>query len=168
MLAHALPPPPCGGACCAWEVFQTRPAENTGSPARGIADFVHLPSEQNRQALRELVDLVRPQSPPHFLGHAAILSCGSMTEPPLLPVAPKPFLTGRLVGVSIYLASVAREPLKYHARMNAYLDLGLDVARGTNLWATPAEVCTPTEMYDFAGSLSIAPNLENSAVLLGQ
>jgi hypothetical protein len=161
VLAHALPKRRSlwWGLLCAWDVFRGRPAENAEAVLRGIGDFVCLPTETNRQALRGLVDLVRPQSPPHYLAHAAILSFGSLTDAPLPEVLPKPFLTGRLVGVSIYLASVAREQLKYESQLESYLDLGLEVARGTNLWTTATPQLSPaTEVLSalFAESLILA------------
>lgn len=145
VLAHAMPKRRAlwWGLLCAFDVFRSHPAENVEAVLRGVADFIVLPDEGRRLRLRELVGLVRPQSPPHFLAQAAILSFGSLIDPPAQEVLPRRFLTGRLVGVSIYLASIARAPLHYRRQLEQYLDVGLDVARGANLWPAPSTPLAP-------------------------
>jgi hypothetical protein len=139
VLAHAMPKRRAlwWGLLCAWEVYRPSVPENVEAVLRAVAEFIQLPSEANRRTVEALAELVRPQSPAHVLAMAVFLSGGSMIKAGAPEVLPKPFLTGRLVGVSVYLAAVAREPLKYRQRLAEYLALGLEIARGNNLWSAP-------------------------------
>jgi hypothetical protein len=66
-----------------------------------------------------------------------------MNRPDLPAVMPPPYLYARMVGASVLLAAVAREPLKFRAHYLDFIELGKDVACGVNRWTTPA--CEPVE-----------------------
>src|SRR5262245_28970205 len=50
-------------------------------------------------------------------------------------VAPRPWVTGRLVGVSVYLSAVIRDPAHYKDHLRRYLSVGAAVMRGCGPWA---------------------------------
>jgi hypothetical protein len=65
----------------------------------------------------------------------------------LPPVAPRPFITGRLVGVSVYLASVAIDPACYKQYLREYLAWGRAIAAGQMLWEETVEPASRLAPY---------------------
>ncbi|MGE3808548.1 MAG: hypothetical protein AB7K24_28110 [Gemmataceae bacterium] len=136
VLAHALPKRRAlwWGLLCAWEAVRPCPPENVQEVLRAVARFVMEPGEEKRRQVEAISKLVRFESMANQLAQAAFLSTGSMTAPDLPEVFPQPFLTGRLVGVTVYLSSVLREPARYQQRLKEYIAVGLEVARVDQPW----------------------------------
>jgi hypothetical protein len=142
VLAHVLPKRHAlwWGLLCAWEAARPRPPENVTEVLSGVGRFIADPTEARRRAVEELASLVRHDTSAYCLAMAAFLSGGSMSKPDQAVVLPKFFLTGRLVGVAVYLASVAREPLKFNQRLEHYIRLGLELSREPQPWARPVPI----------------------------
>jgi hypothetical protein len=147
VLAHAMPKRHAlwWGLLCVWDSLQPKAPENVAEVLSSVARFVAEPGEQQRRTVEELAGLVRADSSSYCLAMGAFLSGGSMSLPHLPTVLPKPFLTGRLVGVAVYLASVAHWPHKYKERLRNYLTLGLEVVRTPNPWSQPVAVPVPVQ-----------------------
>lgn len=145
VLAHAMPKRHAlwWGLLCTWEALQPNVPENLAEVLGGVARFVVEPSEVRRREVEALAGLVRPETGSYCLAMGAFLSQGSMSEPHLPEVLPKSFLTGRLVGVAVYLAAVARKPLLYKDRLRNLLAIGLDVVRTPEPWIAPAGTSEP-------------------------
>lgn len=158
VLSHVLPKRHAlwWGLLCVWEACP-QPAENVREVLAGVAQFIFEPTEARRRTVEDLAELVRPTSSAYCLAMGAFLSGGSMSRPELPAVLPKPFLTGRLAGVAVYLAAVAREPLKYRQRLEQYIHLGLELARHAEPWRLPVETWTFAPTADLA--TGIAPPL---------
>jgi hypothetical protein len=147
VLAHAMPKRHAlwWGLLSVWDSLQPKAPENIAEVLGAVARFVAEPSEQQRRTVEELSGLVRADSSSYCLAMGAFLSSGSMSLPHLPTVLPKPFLTGRLVGVAVYLASVAHWPHKYKERLHHYIALGLDVVRNPDPWSQASAVPEPAQ-----------------------
>jgi hypothetical protein len=99
-----------------------------------VVVFVLEPTEENRRNAAARAGEVEPTTLAACLAMGAFCSFGSLAPPGLPCVAPRPFLTGRLVGVSVYLASILHDPTRYKERLRQYLSLGIEVSNGINLW----------------------------------
>ena len=65
---------------------------------------------------------------------AAFLSGGSLAPPKLPDVPPADHLTADCVASALQIAAVLNDPAKAPDHHRAFLDVGLDVARGKNRW----------------------------------
>jgi hypothetical protein len=139
VLAHALPPRRAlwWGCLCAWEAYRPEPPADVLGILRGLTEYVQQPDDGQRRALRALGMAAGMNTLAGHLALAAFCSTGSLSKPGLPTVSPAPFVTGRLVGVAVYLASVKRAPARYRERLAQFLEVGLEVARGDNLWPEP-------------------------------
>lgn len=139
VLAHTLPKRRAlwWGCLCAMESYGEQPPAEALS---AVLRFVIHPTEANRRATHEAGKRARPNTLGGCLASAAFFSGGSVSLPGLPEVAPRPFVTGRLVGVAVYLAAVTRDAAAYKQALREYLALGLEVARGENLWYASREI----------------------------
>jgi hypothetical protein len=162
ILAHALPKRRAlwWGCLCAWDVYRPQPPEDVARVLMSVVAFVREPTEENRRIAAARAREVEANTLPACLAMAAFCSGGSLAPAGLPCVAPRPFLTGRLVGVAVYLASVMRDPARYKDRLRHYLSLGIEISRGNNLW-TPYGVNESVEQTvgDAGGFL---PSIDNS------
>jgi hypothetical protein len=136
VLTHALPKRRAlWWACiCAAHAQPVKPAPLGDAVIAAVTRFVLDPSDERRRATLPLGKAAGFQTLPGNLAMAAFFSGGSVSDPGLPPVAPRPFVTGRLTSVTIYLAAVRRNPARYKDVLRQYLDLGLAIARGQHLW----------------------------------
>lgn len=136
ILAHALP---CRkalwwGCLCALDVYRTEPSPSVNVVLEAICRFVQCPRDDSRRQAFELRREVRSGSLEHCLATAVFFSGGSISRPDLPYVAPKPWVTGRLVSVAVYLAAVKRDPRRYKDYLRQYLSVGLEVMRAETPW----------------------------------
>lgn len=136
VLAHALPKRRAlwWGCLCAWDVYGPEPPEIVSAVLQAVGGYVLDPREQLRRAAASLGKKARPNTLAGCLAMAAFFSGGSVSLPGLPHVAPKPFVTGRLVSVCVYLAAVLRDPARYKDHLRQYLDVGRALACGDHLW----------------------------------
>ncbi len=138
VLAHAMPKRRAlwWGCLVAMDVDAHEPTSGVDLILPAVVRFVIDPSEENRRGTQEVAQHVPASSLAGSLAMAAFLSGGSISLPNLPVVHPRAFVTGRLVGVTVYLASVIRSAAHYKDHLRHYLDLGEQVARGQLLWNT--------------------------------
>jgi hypothetical protein len=155
VLAHALSKRRAlwWGLLCAWDAYRPIPSEKVSSVLQAVVHFVLQPTEENRRAAAARAAEVEPNSLAACLAMAAFCGAGSLAPPGLPCVAPRPFLTGRLVGVTVYLASVQHEPIRYKDHLRQYLEVGLEVSRGINTWR---EDGMTDELQPSAGTAGLA------------
>lgn len=132
ILAHAMPKRRAlwWGVLCMQDTFRSQPPADIAQLLRLITQFVALPTDDARRACGEFGKRFAPNTMAACLATAAMFSGGSVSPPGLPPVAPRPFVTGRLVGVCVYLASVTRNAAQYKQYLRAYLDMGRSIANG--------------------------------------
>jgi hypothetical protein len=68
------------------------------------------------------------------LAMAAFFAGDNVSRADLPPVAPQPFVTGRLVEVVVYLTSVRKDPANYKDHLRRYLEQGVRFAAGADPW----------------------------------
>lgn len=157
VLAHALPRRRAlwWGCLCAWEAYRPEPPADVLTVLHAVAGYVREPTEEHRRPLAALGRAVGVATLAGQLALAGFCSDGSLSLPGLPVVAPRPYVTGRLVGVAVYLAAVRRDPARYRDRLRQYLAVGLEVARGDNLWpAAPRPESAPVVSIPVAAPLS--------------
>lgn len=143
VLSHSLPKRRAlwWGVLAAYDALRSTESRELEQALKSVAQFVIAPTEDARRACGELAKRMRPSSMAACLVNAAFFSAGSVSPPGLPPVAPRPFITGRLVGVTVYLASVTRDPALYKQYLREYLRWGVKIASGELRWpdVTPVE-----------------------------
>lgn len=139
VLAHALPKRRAlwWGCLCALDTYGHEPPQIVTEVLSAVISFIRDPSEANRRTTSSLGWKAKPTTIAGCLAMGAFFSEGSVSLPGLPVVQPRPFVTGRLAGVAVYLASVMRDAAQYKSHLRRYLSVGLDVARGNNLWTNP-------------------------------
>src|SRR5262249_26131663 len=102
------------------------------------------------------------------LAMAAFFSGGNVSQPPLPPLPPPPFVTGRFVSAAGFPASGAREPAPYQGYLRPHPSGGLAIARGKYLWSDhqlAAEIDEFLELEEM--SIGAAPVPPGEQSLLG-
>ncbi len=140
VLAHSLPKRRAlwWGMLAAWDAYRHAPPENLREVLQVVTQFVITPTEDLRRALGEWSQRCPCNTIAGCLASAAFFSAGSVSPAGLPPVAPQAFITGRLVGVCVYLAAVTRSAALYKQYLREYLRWGSEIASGNMLWAAPA------------------------------
>jgi hypothetical protein len=126
------------GCLCAWERYRPEPAQDETGLLESVGRLILDPGEARRRELEALLPAWLPGTPGGMLAMAAVFGGGSVSLPNAPFVPPRPFVTGRLVSVAVYLAAVFGDPLPYEERLRHFLDLGLDIALGRRLWNSAA------------------------------
>ena len=136
VLAHTLPKRRAlWWAClCAGHAYQEDLPRSVERAVEAVVRFVRDPNEPNRREAEKVGRSLPSNRLEGCLTMAAFFSGGSVSLPHLPTVPPRPFVTGRLVGVGVYLASVTRSAAYYKDHLRQYLALGCEIARGENLW----------------------------------
>jgi hypothetical protein len=154
ILAHALPKQRAiwWGCLVAADVSRHRPVREIDIVLPLVWRFLGDPTDENRRATAVTGKLVPANSLAGALAMAAFFSKGSVSLPQLPVVHPRPFVTGRLVGVVVYLASVARDAAHYKEYLRHYLSIGEEIASGRLLW-TDDRPNVAVVRYDAADAL---------------
>lgn len=142
VLAHAMPKRRAlwWGCLCGLDACRDSMPPAVSEVIDAVVRFVRQPNEENRRIMLPLGKRVGVNTLAGSLAMATFFSRGSVSRPGLPEVAPRPCVTGRLVGVAVYLASVTRDPKHYKARLRGYLAWGRDIACGKNLWHAPLAI----------------------------
>ncbi len=150
ILAHAMPKRRAlwWGALAAHDAFRTAPPEHLEPVLKLVTQFVVTPTEDLRRACGELARRVPANSMAGCLATAAFFSAGSVSPQGLPPVAPRPFVTGRLMGVTVYLASVTRSAAQYKQYLREYLRWGVAIAAGEMRWPEPTAAANEPSRLD--------------------
>lgn len=136
ILAYAMPKRRAlWWAClCVQDAYQDELPEPVARSVGAVTKFVEDPSEANRREAERVGKQLPFSRLEGCLAMAAFLSDGNISLPHLPIVQPKPHVTGRLISVCVYLASVTRSALHYKQHLRQYLAMGVEIARGRNLW----------------------------------
>ena len=142
VLAHGCPNERAiwWGCLVAADVNQQTPMREIEMVLPVVLRFVVDPTDENRRAAAMTGKLVPVSTLAGALAMATYFSGGSVSLPQLPVVHPRPFVTGRLVGVAVYLASVKRDAARYKDHLRRYLAMGEDVARGRLLWNSDKQI----------------------------
>lgn len=164
VLAHALPKRHAlwWGCLCAWEAYRPEPHADILEILQTVTAYIQEPTNDRRWRLYRLGRAMGFHSLTGQLAMAAFCSGGSLGLQELA-VSPRPYLTGRLVGVAVYLASVRRDPARYKERLQQFLALGLEIASGDNLWPMPEPMELETPRAVPALPESVPSGAENMA-----
>jgi hypothetical protein len=138
-LARALPKRRAvwWGCLCAWHMVRPEPSPVEEEGLEAAVRWALDPSEENRRAAEMPGPQEELDTPAACLARAAFWSGGSLAPAGLPEVPPPAGLTGRLVAGAILLAGVRRDFRHYRDHYRQFLALGLEVARGENLWPAP-------------------------------
>jgi hypothetical protein len=136
ILAHALPKRRAlwWASLAARHACEGRMTEALASVLRAVSQYVVDPCEDRRRAAGEFAKRTPPNTIAGCLATAAFFSEGSVSPSGFPAVAPRPFVTGRLVGVAVYLSSVTIDPACYKQYLREYLQWGRAIAAGEMLW----------------------------------
>lgn len=143
ILSHAMPKRRAlwWGVLAAHDAFRDDAPPALQAVLKLSTQFVITPSEDARRACGELAKRTPANSIAGCLVNAAFFSAGSISPQGLPPVAPRPFVTGRLVGVAVYLAAVTRSAALYKQYLREYLRWGVAISAGELRWPeAPAAV----------------------------
>lgn len=138
VLAHSLPKRRAlwWATLAAWDLQRQSTDNNLEEALKMVANFVITPTEEQRQAIGSLARRLPASSLACCLAQAVYFSSGSISQPGHPYVAARPFVTGRLVGATVYLASVKRSAALYKQYLREYLRWGKAIANGEMLWPT--------------------------------
>jgi len=150
ILAHALPRRRALWWAClvAEDLVRHRTVPGLHAVLEQVVRFVIQPNDAHRRGAGEAGRRFPMNSLPASLAMAAFFSDGSVSLPHLPPVLPRPFVTGRLVGVTVYLASVIRSAAQYKMHLRQYLEIGEQVAAGQILWGGEPQADSRPQRYD--------------------
>lgn len=126
------------GCQCLWDVARCGDSAEAKDTLRAVLRWVVNPSEAHRQAAHP-VERSALKTPWGCLAMAVAWSGGSLSDPGLPVVPPPQPATARMVSGAVLLAAVQREPMRYEERHRRFLDLGLQIAAGQNLWWQPRD-----------------------------
>lgn len=119
-----------------WDLQRAKPDAELEEALGIVGRYVISPTEELRREVGAVAQRLPVNTLAGCLAQAAFFSAGSVSLPNHPPVAPRPFVTGRLVGVCVYLASVKRNAALYKQYLREYLRWGRAIASGELLWPT--------------------------------
>lgn len=123
------------GCVCARDLYQTSPPPETAEVLDVVSDYARTGAESSRRKAETLGMQFGSDDLACCLALAAFFSGDSISRPDLPVVAPHPFVTGRLVEVAVYLASVRKDARTYKDHLRRYLEQGERIALGPDPWA---------------------------------
>lgn len=137
LLPHLLPKRRAvwWGCLCAWHALDPQSPMATLKALEAALHWVIDPSEENRRAAQVAGELAPMTTAAGCLAMAAFWSGGSMARPGLPTVPPPTDLSARVVAGAVLLAAAQRDALRLQVRYAEFLEIGLQIARGENLWA---------------------------------
>jgi hypothetical protein len=122
-------------AClCARQAHGANPPPKIAAALAAAEKWVADPSEENRRAAQAAAEAAEMKTPAGCAAMGAFWSGGSLAPPHVPAVPPGEQLTGHGVAGAVMLAAVLIEPEKAAEKHRAFLDLGVNVASGTNRW----------------------------------
>ena len=122
------------GSLCLWEMARHQPSPLAEKTLDAVLRWVQQPTRQHRLATEAPAKAGDLNTAAGCLAWAVFWSAGSLT-PPHVPVVPVPkTLTAQLVGAAVIFAAVEYEPIRYREHHGLFLQMGLEVAEGRNLW----------------------------------
>lgn len=140
LLSHLLPKQAAvwWGCLCAWQL--ARPEKNLveTDALHAAAEWVMLPSEENRRGAEGPGGAATMQTPAGCLAMAAFWSGGSMIGPELPKLPPPADASARLVSGAILTAVLRQEPSRWRESFGQVLAVGKEILHGRCLWPEAA------------------------------
>ena len=131
-MAHALPPREgvwWGCLCMQHAVGETlSPPERMAATA--AVQWVLQPTEENRAAARNAVEVAGRGSAAGTLAMAASLTGGSVAPPNAPFKPPPPFASAKAAAMAVKIASTKVDPASMPKVQRSYVELALEVAQG--------------------------------------
>jgi uncharacterized protein DUF6931 len=136
-LAHALPRREC--VWWAWVCARKAAGAEPPQPIKNALDaterWIVQPTEEHRRAALTFGELADFGTPAGCAALAAFMTGGSLGPPEAPAIPPGEFMTAKAVSGSVTLSAVAKEPDLAPEKFAEFLNLGLEVADRTKLWA---------------------------------
>jgi uncharacterized protein DUF6931 len=123
---------------CAAKAAPPKAPDKAAAALQLVEKWILKPIEPNRRPAMEAAEAAGIGTPAGSTALAVFFSGGSMAPPDLPPVAPPEHLAGVAAGNAVILSALLGEPDKATARYHTCLNLGLEIATGTNRWREPA------------------------------
>jgi hypothetical protein len=135
-LADLLPPRAAvwWASQCVWDAVRPHADEEARNALAAVLRWVVDPTDAHREAARPAERDNPLDTPWGCLKMAVVWTGGSLSDPGLPVVPPADYATPRALAGAIMLAAVHADPLPYLDRYRRFLDLGLHIAQGRNLW----------------------------------
>ncbi|MBX9652450.1 hypothetical protein K2Y11_02405 [bacterium] len=126
------------GLLCVWRVFGPTPEEKEVWAIQAAVNWVTDPSETRRRAASSAAHAVGNNTAPGCLTNAVFWSGGSIGKVGMPTVQAPETSAAKAVGGAILLAAAkVKKAPKCREFRREFILLGLEVARGKNLWNTP-------------------------------
>ena len=122
---------------CVWEVVRPHPEEEVRNALAAILRWVVDATDAHREAARPAGRGNPLRTPWGCLGMAVVWTGGNLNDAGLPVVTPADY-DAHSSRYAIMLAAVHSDPLPYLDRYRRFLDLGLHIAHGRNLWWLPS------------------------------
>lgn len=134
-LAHWLEPRQAvwWGCQCLWHGCRERLDPATEASFQTIVRWVMKPEEQGRRQCEEVAHTLTVRQPLGLLAQSAFVSGGSLGPAGLPDVPAPPTLTALCVSAALQMAGARLDDPARGQRQ--FIVLGLDIARGKNLWS---------------------------------
>lgn len=110
------------------------PKPEVAEALRAAEEWAAVPGDANRRKAFTAAEAAGLGHPAGCTALAAFLSGGSLAPPKLPDVPPADHLTADCVASALQIAAVLNDPAKAPDHHRAFLDVGLDVARGKDRW----------------------------------
>jgi hypothetical protein len=136
VLAHALPKREAvWWACqCVRKAIGSESDPKATAALTAAEAWTASPGDVNRRRTYDVAEAVGFDHPAGCAALAAYFSGGSLAPPQLPPAPPADHLTGDCVSYALRLAALIGGPLEATRKHQAFVEIGLDVARGKNRW----------------------------------
>lgn len=135
-LAHALPKREAvwWSAQCVRLAVGPEPNPSAAEAIRAAEEWVAVPGDLNRRKALPAAEAADIAHPAGCTALAAYFSGGSLAPSHLPAVPPADHLTAHCVAAAIRIAAALPDPKEAADAHRAFLEIGLDVARGKNRW----------------------------------
>jgi uncharacterized protein DUF6931 len=135
-LAHALPKREAvwWGCRCVRMAVGPEPKPEVADALKAAETWAAAPGDVNRRKAYPAAEAAGFAHPAGSVAVAAFFSGGSLAPPNLKEVPPADHLTGTCVAAAVQTAAVLNEPAKADDAYQAFLAVGLEVARGKDRW----------------------------------
>lgn len=136
LLAYGLPKQEAvWWAClCARSVAGPNLPPKVAAALQAAEQWAGDPSEGHRRAALPAAEAAELATPAGSAAAAAFWSGGSLGPPNVPVIPPGEYLTAHGVAGAVMLAAVQSEPAKAAEKYRRFVELGIDVANGTNRW----------------------------------
>jgi hypothetical protein len=136
-LAYGLSKPEAiwWGIRCAREVGHPAPTPEAASALETASRWLMEPTDENRRAALPAAQKAGVETAAGCVALGVFFSGGSLGPASLPPFPPEEHLTARVIAGGVILAAATSEPEMTRERLEACLDAGIEIARGSSRWS---------------------------------